>query len=255
MARFFLFSLFLVVLLVEPAAAHFGMLIPSRSMVLTQKEAAVAAHVAFAHPFAATGMKMEKPGEVFLLDGTDRTPLALSDASWLGEQAYATEFQIRRPGVYQLCMSPRPYYEAAEQRFIIHYTKTVIGAFGYEDGYERAAGFPIEIIPLSRPFGNYAGNSFSGLVVYKGKPLAGADVEVEFLNEERKYRAPNPYFETQLVKTDASGVFTFSVPWPGWWGFAALTTGDEKIDHEGTAREVELGGVIWLEFYPAPAAE
>lgn len=31
------------------------------------------------------------------------------------------------------------------------------------------------------------------------------------------------------------------------WGFAALNTADEKLDHDGTPR-VELGAVLWAEF-------
>lgn len=233
------------------AEAHFGMIIPSRSMVLNNAEARISVDVAFAHPFAGTGMNMEPP-ELAIWEGGKRTGLGLTEREWLGERAYQSEFTIRRPGVYILGMTPKPYFEPSEERFIIHYTKTVIGAFGYEDGYGAPIGQPVEIVPLTRPFGNYAGNSFSGVVLFKGQPLPGADVEIEFLNEGHKYAAPNPYFETQVAHTDANGVFTFTVPWPGWWGFAALTTGPDKIAHDGELREVELGGVIWLEFHSLP---
>lgn len=243
--------LFLGILWAQVAEAHFGVVIPSRSMVLNNNEARISVDVAFTHPFAATGMKMDLPELTVWEDGKS-TQLGLTESEWLGERSYHSEFTIRKPGVYILGMTPKPYYEPAEDRFIIHYTKTVIGAFGYEDGYGETVGMPVEIVPLTRPFGNYAGNSFSGVVLFKGKPLAGADVEIEFLNDGHKYQAPNSYFETQVVHTDANGVFTFAVPWPGWWGFAALATGDDKIAHEGELREVELGGVIWLEFYPLP---
>lgn len=235
--------------------AHFGVLVPSRSMVISKNEAKVTVDVAFAHPFAASGMKMDKPLEVFMQKDEKKTPLELVPASFFGEQAFRTDISIERPGVYFLGMVPQPYYEPSEDSFIIHYTKTVIGAFGYEDDYDKSLGLPVEILPLTRPFGNYAGNSFSGMALYKGKPLANAAVEVEFLNSSREYKAPNSYFETQVLHTDANGVFTFTVPWAGWWGFAALTSAEERMNHNGEMKDVELGGVLWLQFYPLPAKE
>jgi cobalt/nickel transport protein len=84
-------------------------------------------------------------------------------------------------------------------------------------------GLKAKIIPLTRPFGLYAGNVLQRLVKFKGKPVAGADVEVEYWNADKKVSAPNDYFFTQVVKTDKNGVFTFAVPKAGWWGFAAFT--------------------------------
>jgi len=78
--------------------------------------------------------------------------------------------------------------------------------------------------------------------------VPGADVEVELYNKDKKYEAPNEYMVTQVVKADANGVFTYAVPFAGWWGFAALNTADEKLDHDGTPKNVELGAVLWAEF-------
>jgi cobalt/nickel transport protein len=51
------------------------------------------------------------------------------------------------------------------------------------------------------------------------------------------------------TKADGNGVFTFAVPVSGWWGFAALNLADFKISHEGEAKDVELGAVIWVYFH------
>ena len=131
---------------------------------------------------------------------------------------------------------------------VIHYTKAYVAAFGEEEGWDEPAGLKTEIVPLTRPFGNYAGNVFQGQVLLNGKPVPGADVEVELYNKDKKYEAPNEYMVTQVVKADANGVFTYAVPVAGWWGFAALNTADEKLDHDGTPKNVELGAVLWAEF-------
>ena len=34
-------------------------------------------------------------------------------------------------------MEPKPYWEPAEDCFIIHYTKTVVTAFGDDEGWDR----------------------------------------------------------------------------------------------------------------------
>jgi cobalt/nickel transport protein len=78
--------------------------------------------------------------------------------------------------------------------------------------------------------------------------VAGADVEVEFYNRDKKHEAPSDYMITQVVKTDDNGVFTYAVPFAGWWGFAALNTAAEKMDHAGTPKDVELGAVLWTNF-------
>ena len=43
-------------------------------------------------------------------------------------------------------------------------------------------------------------------------------------------------------------MFSYSVPWAGWWGFAALNTAAEKMDYKGSPKDVELGAVLWMEF-------
>jgi cobalt/nickel transport protein len=52
---------------------------------------------------------------------------------------------------------------------------------------------------------------------------------------------------TQVVRADANGVFTFGIPAAGWWGFAGLNTAQERIQHDGTSKEVEVGAVLWVE--------
>lgn len=43
-------------------------------------------------------------------------------------------------------------------------------------------------------------------MLLNGKPVPGADVEVELYNKDKKYEAPNEYMVTQVVKADANGV-------------------------------------------------
>nr|WP_284710703.1 DUF4198 domain-containing protein [Desulfovibrio aminophilus] len=225
------------------AWAHFGMVIPSKPM-LGQGDKAVDLTISFSHPMEGKGMDMAKPKSFAVyVDGKPQDLLgALSETKVMEHKAWKANYAVKKPGVYIFAVEPQAYPEPAEDNYIIHYTKTVVAAFGDEDGWDADLGLKAEIIPLTRPFGNYAGNVFQGLVKFKGKPVAGCDVEVEMYNKDGKYEAPTEYMNTQVVKTDANGVFTFACPKAGWWGFAALNTDDQKIE----GKEVEVGAVLWI---------
>ena len=246
----FLMSCVTVLSVCGVASAHFGMVIPSTNVVTEKKDANVSLDLAFAHPMEMQGMPLAKPKSVQVIaDGKaeDLTP-GLKAKKLVGHDGWTTQYAIKRPGVYQFVMEPQPYWEPAEDCYIIHYTKAYVAAFGNEDGWDEPAGLMTEIVPLTRPFGNYAGNVFQGRVLLDGKPVPGAEVEVELYNRGGKYEAPNDYMVTQVVKADADGVFTYAVPFAGWWGFAALNTAPEKLDHDGAPKDVELGAVLWAEF-------
>lgn len=250
MVRTFLLCVILVFCASNVALAHFGMVIPSTATVNDKKEAAVNLTLSFSHPMELVGMPLVAPASFKVyLDGESEDLLAtLKPATVMDHPAWTAGYAIKKPGVYQFVMEPAPYWEPAEDCFIIHYTKTCVAAFGEEEGWAEPLGLKTEIVPLTRPFGNYAGNVFQGVVLLDGKPVPGAEVEVELYNRDGKYEAPNDFMITQVVKADANGVFTYGVPFAGWWGFAALNTAKEKMDHEGTPKSVELGAVLWTEF-------
>ena len=235
---------------VSPAFAHFGMVIPSASAVSDQADGAIGLELSFSHPMALVGMSLAKPKSFQVVSeaGAQDLTAKLTQAKIMDHEGWRVDYTPKRPGVYQFIMEPTPYWEPAEDCFIIHYTKTYVAAFGAEEGWDQPAGLKTEIIPLTRPFGNYAGNVFQGQVLVDGKPAPGAEVEVEFYNRENKYAAPNDYFVTQVVRADQNGLFTYGIPFAGWWGFAALSTSSEKLEHEGEPKDVELGAVLWAEF-------
>ena len=168
----------------------------------------------------------------------------------MDHNAWNISYQPQRPGVYVFCMAPEPYWEPMEDCFIIHYTKTVIAAFGVDEGWDAEVGLKTEIVPLAKPYGLYAGNLFQGIVKLDGKPVPYAQVEVEFYNQNKTVKAPTDYMITQTIKADQNGVFSYAAPRPGWWGFAALNTADYQLEKDGEKKDVELGAVIWVEFQP-----
>jgi cobalt/nickel transport protein len=244
------FVLICVLFAAGTVSAHFGMLIPSDSMVVQGDNRTVSVVLSFSHPFECVGMELARP-QVFgvMANGKKQDLLgSLKETRVMGHVAWQSDYRIKWPGVYMFYMEPRAYWEPTEDRFIVHYTKTIITAFGDDEGWDREIGLKTEIVPLSKPFGLYAGNVFQGIVKMNGKTIPWAEVEIEYYNREKKAEAPTEYMITQTIKADGNGVFTYAAPKSGWWGFSALNMSDEKRKYEGQDKDVELGAVLWVQF-------
>ena len=253
MKKAFGFGLMMAVLfgVAGPASGHFGMLIPSDNMVMQDDNRAVTLQLSFSHPMEMVGMELVKPKafNVWANGKTQSLLESLKSAQIMDHGAWQTAYAIKRPGVYMFYMEPRPYWEPAEDVFIIHYTKTVVTAFGDDEGWDEEIGLKTEIVPLSKPYGLYAGNVFQAIVKLDGKPVPYAEVEVEYYNQDKKAQAPTDYMVTQTIKADQNGVFTYAAPKAGWWGFAALNEADHKIKTPaGEEKGIEIGAVLWVHF-------
>lgn len=234
-----------------PALAHFGMVIPSDQMVMQGENTNINVDLMFWHPFEGIGMELVKPAKFAVVISGKEADLTgtLKPTKTKGHQTWTANYRIKRPGVYMFYMEPQPYWESAEDIFIIHYTKTVVTAFGDDEGWDEEIGLTTEIVPLSKPYGQYAGNVFQGIVKLYGKAVPYAEVEVEYYNKDGKYTAPTDYMVAQTIKADGNGLFTYAAPKAGWWGFSALNTANTRIKYEGEEKEVELGAVLWVKFH------
>ena len=229
------------------AVAHFGMVIPSDSMVMQGDNRTINVTLSFSHPFEGEGMELVRPAAFGVMANGKKVDLlrSLKETRVMGHTAWEIPYAIKRPGVYMFYMEPQPYWEPAEDCYIVHYTKTVVTAFGDDEGWDKEIGLKTEIVPLSKPYGLYTGNVFQGIVKLDGKPVPFCEVEVEYYNRDGKAQAPADYMVTQTIKADVNGVFTYAAPKAGWWGFAALNTSDEKIKE----KDIEIGAVLWVKFH------
>jgi len=233
-----------------PAVAHYGMIIPNDPMISQEDGRSVSLTMSFSHPFEMDGMTLDRPAAFTVTHAGETTDLlgGLSDATVMEEPGFTHEYPLDRPGTYVFAMEPQPYWEPAEDAFIIHYTKTYVTAYGDDAGWDTELGLKTEIVPLSKPFGLWEHNVFQGIVKLDGEPVPYAEVEVEFLNDAAGATAPDELMITQTVKADGNGVFTYAPPSHGWWGFAALNTADYTLPQDGEDKAVELGAVIWVHF-------
>lgn len=240
------------------ALAHFGTLIPSDDIVAQDDSKTLDIQIKFIHPMEMHYMEMVKPKQFGVVHNGKKSDLLASIKSAKGKSPdqiesftfWNTDFKILRPGDYIFYVEPVPYWEPAEDLFIVHYTKVCVNAFGLEKGWDEPVGLETEIIPLTRPYGLWTGNLFTGQVLLKGKPVPFTEVEIEYLNESpgniRMVIPPADPYVTQVVKADVNGVFSYAMPRAGWWGFAALNKAAWKMKRDGKEKGVEIGAVYWV---------
>jgi cobalt/nickel transport protein len=240
------------------AWAHFGTLTPSDDIVTQDDSKTLDIQVKFIHPMEGHYMEMVKPKQFGVMHDGKKSDLLGTLKAAKGHSPdqsekctfWNSEYKIRRPGDYTFFVEPKPYWEPAEDVFIVHYTKVCVNALGLERGWDEPVGLETEIIPLTRPYGLWTGNLFTGRVLLEGKPVPNAEVEIEYLNESPDnpavVTAPSDPYVTQVVKADEDGVFSYAMPRAGWWGFAALNEASWKLKKDGKEKGVEIGAVYWV---------
>ncbi|WP_417681431.1 DUF4198 domain-containing protein [Roseibium sp.] len=233
--------------LAAPAMAHFQEIIPSANVL--PEGGKVTLDFVFTHPFeGGPVMEMKKPAKMGVLSGGKTVDLlpALTEQPIDGKSTWTVDYELAEPGAAIFYVEPQPYWEPAEGKYIVHYSKVVVDSYASGEGWDELVGLPVEIRPLTRPTGIWTGNVFSGVVLKDGKPTPFAEIEVEFVNDG-SVKAPNDAFITQVIKADANGTFTYAMPRAGWWGFAALLEGDETMTSpDGKDVPVELGALMWV---------
>lgn len=239
-----------------PAQAHFQLVYTPE--VLPEKSGDLPLKLVFWHPFEnGPVMDMGAPEAFFALHRGARIDLmdSLTPTRFDGAQnsaaAYDAVLPVRRAGDYVLALQPAPYFEQSEDKYIQQFAKSYVNRAGLPTDWEAEVGMAAEIIPLSKPYNVIAGSSFTGRVMADGKPVAGAEIEVEYI-------AALPDMETSkagvpsvgpmpggavVIRSDDNGLFTYAVPRAGHWGFAALDIGPDKM-HGG--KDLSQDAVIWI---------
>ncbi len=232
------------------AMAHFQVLLSENDYC--ENPAELKLKLIFTHPMEGGPlMDMAEPKQFFVISEGKRIDLlkSLKTEKIKNSATYSSVFKADKPGDLIFGVEPAPYWEPAENKYIIHYTKYIVGVMGGEEAWDSSVGFPVEIEPLVRPYGLYAGNVFRGIVKKDGKPVPFAEIEVEYYNQGGKLKAPTEAHITQVIKADASGVFSYGIPKAGFWSFAALVDGPKAKSPDGKEADTELGALIWIKAY------
>ncbi|MCR8546867.1 DUF4198 domain-containing protein [Salipiger sp. P9] len=238
------------------ASAHFLLEYTTDTMIEAPGEVPV--KLIFWHPFESGHvMDLEMPEEFFVIHRGERTDLkpSLEPVRFTGTSNEGAAFKgavpVKRAGDYVLVTVPAPYYEPSEEIYIQQITKSFLNRGELPTDWMEPAGLPTEILPLIKPYNVLAGSTFTGQVLSEGAPVAGAEIEIEYMAAEPDMdsgSATDPVVSpppggSVVAISDANGYFTFGIPKPGYWGFAALGSGPVTA-HEG--KELSQDAVIWI---------
>ncbi|GAA5064014.1 DUF4198 domain-containing protein [Roseibacterium beibuensis] len=238
------------------ASAHFLLNFTEQAVIETPGEIPV--KLIFWHPMDnGQVMDLAMPREFYMIHNGERTDLldTLEPAVFQGAEntgeAFRGSVPIRRSGDYVLVTVPEPYYEESEDIYIQQIARVFLNRNGLPTDWDGIMGLPAEIQPLNRPYNVLVGSTFTGRVLSNGEPVAGAEIEIEYMASEpdiavsatTEPTVAAPAGGTLIAISDANGYFTFGIPTAGWWGFAALGVGPET-GFDG--RELSQDAVIWI---------
>lgn len=238
------------------ASAHFQLAYTVDSMI--EQPGDVPVKLIFWHPFEnGHVMDMDKPLEFYAVHRGEKIDLmdTLSPMTFKGESNEAAGFDasipVKRSGDYVLVVVPAPYFEESEDIFIQQFTKAYLNRNELPTDWDQPQGLATEIVPLNKPTNVIAGSTFTGRVLSQGQPVAGAEIEIEYMAAEPDMDTNSPQSPTAgpmpggavVALSDDNGYFTFGVPKAGYWGFAALGSGP-ATEHEG--KELSQDAVIWI---------
>jgi cobalt/nickel transport protein len=242
-----------------PASAHFQLVYTPDSNIAAPGDVPVT--LVFWHPFE-NGHAMDMgPVQTFFavnrgrrIDLMDRLAPIPFHGPENPSQAYRATVPVTRSGDYVLAVVPSPYYEESEDIYIQQIAKSVLNLRQVPTDWAEPVGLPTEIVPLNKPYNVLAGSTFSGRVLAAGQPVAGAEIEIEYIAAAPAMdgtAAAPPTVEPPpggavVAITNAKGEFTFGIPRAGIWGFAALGSGPAK-EHEG--KELSQDAVLWVQAY------
>ena len=261
---------FMAALAASPAAlAHFQLLYTPQTALKTSQEITLA--MVFTHPFEPTHtMNMEKPQALYVISqrGSDAKPQKtdlmpyVQPITWASLQQPGQAYEAKLPrnvvrslGDYVFILEAAPYYEASEDKYIQQYTKTVLNIGGIPGNWSAQNTLPTEILSLDKPYANWTGGVFRGVVLANGKPVPNAALEVSFVNhlpemEGRRFatqttvNAPQDSFQNLGILTNDAGEFTIGLPRAGWWGICALGVGPQTTFK---GKDLSQDAVLWVQ--------
>ncbi|MCT4556253.1 MAG: DUF4198 domain-containing protein [Pelagimonas sp.] len=242
--------------LTAPANAHFLLEYTTDTMIDAPGDVPV--KLIFWHPLeAGHAMEMEKPQEFYVIHRGEKTDLMDTLKPFTFEapentaQAFMGTVPVKRSGDYVMVTVPAPYYEESEDIYIQQITKAFLNRNELPTDWDAPVGLPTEIVPLNKPHNVIAGGTFTGRVLANGEPVAGAEIEIEFMAAEPQMDGNGVQEITSgplpggaiVALSDENGYFTFGVPKAGYWGFAALGSGP-ATEHDG--KELSQDAVLWI---------
>jgi cobalt/nickel transport protein len=230
------------------APAHYNMLLLQSPSVERGKE--VKLTYQWGHPFEHELFDAPPPESLVVFDPdgkkTDLLKNLKKTSVRLGKKevtTYELLFTPEEPGDYVFLLRTPAIWMAAEGEYYQDTVKVVLHVQA-QKGWDRSAELPLEITPLTRPYGLLPGTIFQARV-QKHESANPCLVEIERYNSTPPKELPADEFITRTVKTDPNGVVTCDLPEAGWWCLTATREAGVK-DRDGKMVPVRERTTFWV---------
>jgi cobalt/nickel transport protein len=229
------------------APAHYNMLLPDRASARKGQE--VVFTYQWGHPFEHQLFDAVAPVSVIarapdgkttsLTRALEKIELPAGDRKVTG---YRLRFTPEQRGDYLFVLRTPPIWMEEDGEFLQDTVKVVLHVQA-QKGWEATSGGPVEVVPLTRPYGFQAGMAFQAAVHSGGEPRSGVLVEIERYNAAPPRQLPPDELITRTVRTDASGTIVTTLTEPGWWCLCASRAAGSR-EHEGKKYPVRERSIL-----------
>ncbi len=230
--------------------AHYNMLLPQAASA--KKGEPVALIYQWGHPFEHQLFDAPAPESLLVVmpDGKrvewtkelKRTTVATDGGKTVA--SFRLDFTPDQRGDYLFLLKSAPIWLSEEEEFVQDSVKVVLHV-QVQKGWDVAAGLPLEIVPLTRPYGLQPGMVFQAEFWAEKKPLAGTLVEIEHYHSTRPPMLPPDEQITRTAKTDPNGVVTCTLTETGWWCLTAQRDGSTR-QHDGKEYPLRQRSTLWV---------
>jgi len=168
-------------------------------------------------------------------------------------KVYALSYAPESLGDSWLVLAGKPTLIEEEEEVVQDYVKQCVHVMA-EVGWDREIGLPIELVPLTRPYGLEEGFAFTARAYMDGKPLPGASVEIEKLNgfyvdgdtlPKDQFGMEDVPMITRAARTNVNGYVTYTLDEPGWW-MVSVSAESGEATVEGKSYPRVLRGGLWV---------
>ncbi len=246
-----------LLLAAAPAVAHFSILLPETTPDSPGEPAVWRFFTG--HPYECELLDTPAPASVRVRhpDGrtwTDLTPrpahiAAPDDPTGPKITAQAFEFRPAARGCHLVCVTTPQTFDPHENTVVQDSVLCPLRV-GTRNGWDHPADTPIELVPLTMPFGLEPGFAVRFQLRLHGRPVAGAEVEIEKYHRRRPQTLPaDESLITRVAKTDDHGYLVATLDEPGWWVLCGSAE-DGRATHQGREHPLVRRALYWLCVHP-----
>ena len=228
-----------------PVLAHYPMLEADAGIV--DPGETVTVEFSVGHPYTNDRFPVRRPALVDAWSPTAGRPAhltaAVTTAGTPEVRAWRVQYTAQAPGDHVLSFRGMPYSEPPKRQ-IDDYAKLIVHVRGAQIGWNRVVGDPLEIVPLTRPYGLPVGATFRGKVLLNHHPYADGVLEAETYTDTLPDPLPELMEYRRAERTDAEGGFSITLDRRGWWLLSLATDGGPG--EQGLSNQRVQRAVLWL---------